>query len=80
MPESYIAANDQSVNLKTPGVSYYDVLYTVENHKGLVLPTTGLNGIGFIVAAGAILAAGGGGYFFFRRLAPADSRRRRHHR
>ncbi len=80
VPESYIAANDQSVNLETPGVSYYDVLYTVENHKGLVLPTTGLNGIGFIVAAGAILAAGGGGYFFFRRLAPAGSRRRRHHR
>lgn len=80
VPESYIAANDQSVNLETPGVSYYDVLYTVENHKGLVLPTTGLNGIGFIVAAGAILAAGGGGYFFFRRLVPADSKRRRHHR
>lgn len=80
VPESYMAANDQSVNLETPGVSYYDVLYTVENHKGLVLPTTGLNGIGFIVAAGAILAAGGGGYFFFRRLAPAGSRRRRHHR
>lgn len=80
VPESYIAANDQSVNLEASGVSYYDVLYTVENHKGLVLPTTGLNGIGFIVAAGAILAAGGGGYFFFRRLAPADSRRRRHHR
>ena len=80
VPESYIAADDQDVNLEAPGVSYYDVLYTVENHKGLVLPTTGLNGIGFIVAAGAILAAGGGGYFFFRRLVPADSRRRRHHR
>lgn len=80
VPESYIAADEQSVNLETPGVSYYDVLYTVENHKGLTLPTTGLNGIGFIVAAGAILAAGGGGYFFFRRLVPAGSRRRRHHR
>lgn len=80
VPKSYIAADEQSVNLETPGVSYYDVLYTVENHKGLTLPTTGLNGIGFIVAAGAILAAGGGGYFFFRRLVPAGSRRRRHHR
>lgn len=80
VPASYMAAKEREVNLDTTGVSYYDVLYSVENHKGLTLPTTGLNGIGLIVAAGAILAAGGGGYFFFRRLAPAGSRRRRHHR
>ena len=85
-PNDYITAPDIEVTLpevkgESPDQTYhYDVLYTVENHKGLVLPTTGLNGIGFIVAAGAILAAGGGGYFFFRRLAPAGSRRRRHHR
>lgn len=85
-PNDYITAPDIKVTLpkvkgESPDQTYhYDVLYTVENHKGLVLPTTGLNGIGFIVAAGAILAAGGGGYFFFRRLAPAGSRRRRHHR
>lgn len=85
-PDDYITAPDIKVTLpevkgELPDQTYhYDVLYTVENHKGLVLPTTGLNGIGFIVAAGAILAAGGGGYFFFRRLVPAGSRRRRHHR
>lgn len=85
-PDNYITAPDIKVTLpevkgESPDQTYhYDVLYTVENHKGLTLPTTGLGGIGFIVAAGAILAAGGGGYFFFRRLAPAGSRRRRHHR
>lgn len=85
-PDNYITAPDIEVTLpevqgETPDQTYhYDVLYTVENHKGLTLPTTGLGGIGFIAAAGAILTAGGGGYFFFRRLAPAGSRRRRHHR
>lgn len=79
-PDGYIAAEDFDVVMTESSQDYYDFLYTVENHRKLVLPTTGLNGIGFIVAAGVILAAGGGGYFFFRRLVPAGSRRRRHHR
>ena len=63
----YIKAEDINVTIGGGTEDYYDYLYTVENHKGLILPTTGLNGIGLITAAGVILLAGGSGYFILRR-------------
>ena len=63
----YIKAEDINVTIGGGTEDYYDYLYTVENHKGLILPTTGLNGIGVITAAGVILLAGGSGYFIVRR-------------
>lgn len=81
-PQGYITVGDITVALPqiqgdTDKTYHYDLLYTVENHKNLVLPTTGLDGIGMIVAIGVLFIAGGGGYFMLRAI--GNSGRKRHH-
>ena len=44
-----------SVPTKDGGNSVYHLLFTVTNHKTMILPTTGLSGIGRFLVAGVVL-------------------------
>lgn len=44
-----------SVPTKEDGTTVYHLLFTVTNHKNMILPTTGLSGIGWYLAAGVVL-------------------------
>lgn len=44
-----------SVPTKDGGNSVYHLLFTVTNHKNMILPTTGLSGIGRFLVAGVVL-------------------------
>lgn len=44
-----------SVPTTDNGNSVYHLLFTVTNHKKMILPTTGLSGIGWYLAAGVVL-------------------------
>lgn len=44
-----------SVPTKEDGTTVYHLLFTVTNHKNMILPTTGLSGIGRFLAAGVVL-------------------------
>lgn len=44
-----------SVPTKEGGNTVYHLLFTVTNHKNMILPTTGLSGIGRFLAAGMVL-------------------------
>lgn len=44
-----------SVPAKEDGTTVYHLLFTVTNHKNMILPTTGLSGIGWYLAAGVVL-------------------------
>lgn len=53
-----VGENEQtavSVPTKDGGNSVYHLLFTVTNHKKMILPTTGLSGIGRFLAAGVVL-------------------------
>lgn len=39
--------------MKKDNVNYYDLLYTVTNHAEMVLPSSGMSGIGSVLAVGA---------------------------
>lgn len=58
VPDGYVQSEDiKGITLpKNDGsTDYYDLLYTVTNHKQLILPTSGLTGIGLIIGIGVIL-------------------------
>ena len=53
-----VGENEQTeitVPTKDGGNSVYHLLFTVTNHKTMILPTTGLSGIGRFLAAGVVL-------------------------
>lgn len=53
-----VGENEQTkitVPTKDGGNSVYHLLFTVTNHKKMILPTTGLSGIGRFLAAGMVL-------------------------
>ena len=53
-----VGENEQTkitVPTKDGGNSVYHLLFTVTNHKKMILPTTGLSGIGWYLAAGVVL-------------------------
>ena len=53
-----VGGNEQTkitVPTKDGGNSVYHLLFTVTNHKKMILPTTGLSGIGWYLAAGVVL-------------------------
>lgn len=53
-----VGENEQTeitVPTKDGGNSVYHLLFTVTNHKNMILPTTGLSGIGRFLAAGVVL-------------------------
>ncbi|OUP82693.1 hypothetical protein B5F07_13175 [Lachnoclostridium sp. An169] len=56
-----VGQNEQtkiSVPTSDGGTSVYHLLFTVTNHKKMVLPTTGLSGIGWYLAAGVLFLTG----------------------
>lgn len=58
VPTGYVKSNDiEDIDLpKDDGsVDYYDLLYTVTNHKQFILPTSGLTGIAAILGIGVAL-------------------------
>lgn len=63
MSEIHLPLEEENTN------AYYDILYTVTNHKQLILPTTGLKGIAAILGIGVVLIGAAIALWRFRKRA-----------
>ena len=82
-----VGENEQtavSVPTKDGGNTVYHLLFTVTNHKNMVLPTTGLSGIGRFLTGGVLLLTAAVVLWILktakRRTVNTVTRRRRHRR